>query len=145
MGFDQNHKNEIRRRLDVKSKSMSSHMSNTKWRKLFKTITPVLRAVAPWGSDIKTKCVFKLLREDFDRSGQWPEDTDVLETYIRDGVWGCPVEYQTIEWIMIPSTYEINPNAKAVQNVKDVVNVLKGAGEFPTEETEYSLTVWGYK
>ncbi|MCL6416493.1 hypothetical protein MIB92_12590 [Aestuariirhabdus sp. Z084] len=145
MSFDQNHNDEIRRRFKTKAKSMSSHMSNTKWRKLFKTVAPVLRATAPWGSDVQTKCRYKLLGEDLERSGKWPEEKDLLEIYISDGVWGCPVEYQHIEWVMILLTYEINPNAKAVHNIKEVAEVLKGVAEFPIEETGNSLKILGYK
>jgi hypothetical protein len=120
-------------------------MNNTKWRKFFLTVARVLEAKAPWGAPWLTRCRWRPVGDKAPmREVQAPRENDILETYIRDGVWGVPVEYREIEWVEIPEEFEINKIRKATQNVSEVYEALTRVAQFPIERTQDGLRITGY-
>ncbi len=145
MSFNEQHRQEQNRRIKSHAKNKTSMMNNSKWRKLFFAVSDVLKTDKPWGEPGLKKCSYKLLKDSVIKEVCWPSNQDILEAYIRDGVWGCPVEYKDIEWVSIPATYELNQNAKAIQNIKEVYSAIESLGKFEIKITGDEMVVYGYQ
>jgi hypothetical protein len=118
-----------------------AHMSNTKWRKVFETLaSPELGL---------TTCYWKLVVDDYVYPTSIPQTADLLESHLADGAF-VPIEYREIEWIEIPSEYQLYSDIPGrqpriiKQDITKVVEAMKKVGHFPVELNDTGLLIRGY-
>jgi hypothetical protein len=118
----------------------TSLMSDSKWRKFF-------RVVADYSADVWA-ANWKLLDEREPIPGHLPTTSDVWESAV-DGCLNGPVTYSSIEWIDLPKSISYRPYANGpVKERRQVLDAFRRAldaiGQFPIEETEEGLRIYGY-
>ncbi len=110
-------------------------MSNSKWRKLFKNITPqVYNIEVSYWKFIDSEQVIKNL---------WPNSNEILEDCFEGGV-----KYKCIEWIKIPKHYKKIPYENVgyqwEHDLKAIIYKLSEIGKFCFDLNEDALTIYGY-
>jgi hypothetical protein len=127
---------------DLKKYSVSC-MSNSKWRKFFASVHE--------GSLELSHCTWKLVNSEKAVKGFLP-DADMLgEDYVGDcGALNGPIEFKTIEWILIPEKhghrpYQNSPIKYSTQDIKSVEDKINSAGNFEYEVIPDGIKVFGYR
>lgn len=124
--------------------SKTSFMNNTKWCKLLEEIEV---------SDLSlNEAKIKVLARQQTYPFSLKIGVDETRTYTGDGICG-PVSLLEIEWIFIPTRYEIaeyNGGVKyrssfVTNDVPGLKNLIDGLGKFEYDWDENGLKIYGYK
>jgi hypothetical protein len=118
-------------------------MSDTKWRKLFAAVDEA--GVRP------ERILVKFMRAPQPAEMIWPglETQHAPWPWIDSGLG--PIELRTIEWILIPTTFQVPrwvsnvPPAEVHQDLDRIEEVLTQLGQFPVERTAEGLRITGYR
>jgi hypothetical protein len=120
-----------------------AHMSNAKWRKAFLILSSPNLAL--------TICHWKFVADEKVFITALPQETDLLEEHLADGLFQPEFVYREIEWIEIPAQYQIEDNRPKsrppriiYQNIIEALDALNKAGHFPVELTGEGLIIRGY-
>ncbi len=115
-----------------------SHMSNTKWRKLF-------LCWARSGIEIEHS-EWSFLDSEHKEIHRLPCENDLMENRFSDGQFQ-PFEYKWILTIYIPKNYK--PISKVgferKQNIEGLKEISKSFGNFPIFEKEDGIEIRGYE
>jgi hypothetical protein len=113
-----------------------SCMSNSKWRKLFKAITPKVYG-------IEVSC-WKFIDSEQIIKNPWPNANEILDDRFEDGV-----KYKGIEWIKIPKRFKRPPYEKIgyqwEHDLEAIISKLNELGKFCFDFNEDGLIIYGYK
>ncbi|MDP1880955.1 MAG: hypothetical protein Q8K60_08465 [Parachlamydiaceae bacterium] len=129
----------LRQRKKFKQKS-STLMSNKKWIKFFNIMTEFSESL----------CYYKTIEcENFTR-GVFPYSSlQIYDTFLEDGLFGAPCEYEIIEWILIPiKAYSPMSRNTIYEDIKagDILTELSKKGIFPIEHVtikpENGITIY---
>jgi hypothetical protein len=125
------------------SKYSVSHMSDSKWLRLFRAIDQ---------SDVPIDHArWSFIDDDFVMWQGFPREKDLLEHRFNDGRFQ-PFDYRWIRSIFIPREYRPWPVSThpghcfiRTQDVDRVRGVIEAAGEFKLVESEDGLTILAYE
>lgn len=132
-------------RLSRFSRREFSHafMSDTKWRKLLA------------GVDEAGLRPDRIIVKFVDRSGTTAISWPGVATQFPPRPWiDCdlgPVELRSIEWILIPATYQVPafephvPPREVAQDLDAIENFISALGQFPLERSAEGLRIVGYR
>ena len=120
-----------------------AHMSNAKWRKAFRILSSPDLGL--------TRCHWKFVSDEYVSITSLPEEADLLEAHLADGLFQPEFVYKEIEWVEVPAQYQIEDNRPdsrpprtIYQDVTGALEALNRAGHFPVELTETGLVIRGY-
>ncbi len=115
-----------------------SHMSNSKWLKLFS-------AWAESGIDIEVSR-WKFIDSEHEEDHCLPKSYDLLQNRFADGRFQ-PFEYKWILSISIPRTYKpiSTVGFEREQDVEKLKSIAKTLGEFPIFDTQNGIEIRGYE
>jgi uncharacterized protein (DUF433 family) len=132
---------ELQRRVERKiAQATASHISNTKWRKLFRLLYSLEVRVVLW----------KFLRDDRVFCSPVPAPADLLETSLGDVLPYPYGPYREIEWIEVPRSYpdpRADENRPLPERTHELDGILEGihhAGELPVTVLDSGLRIVGY-
>lgn len=125
-------------------------MNNTKWFKLFKTLSE--------NSAIIAKCSIVNIYNDVPRTIEIPTQEDFFIMYDEKGIKddpsaGGPMLFKEIRWIEFPATWSIQRTMRDEvlqplvfdQNLDLIENILLKTGELEIERDEICLKIYGYR
>ncbi len=142
--------NKYHQRLEKKIESFSARlMSDTKWTKVFKTLSQ--------HSDLINKCLIKDIWNDVLREIHIPSLESYTETFhnsgIKDVMTGGPSVFKEIEWVEFPSNWviarqmrneKLEPH-KYSQDILKIKECLLTVGQLEIEMETDKLILYGYK
>jgi hypothetical protein len=125
-------------------------MNNTKWFKLFKTLSE--------NSEVIKKCSIINIYDDVSRTIEIPTQEEFFIVYDEKGIKdeptaGGPMLFKEIRWIEFPATWSIQRTMRDEvlqplvfdQNLDLIENILVKTGELEIEQDEICLKVYGYR
>ncbi|WP_411267529.1 DUF6678 family protein [Asticcacaulis sp. 201] len=129
----------VRRR--VRSTTIGSLMSDTKWRKVFAAIQ------AHQELELR-QCIIKFIDSPEERIGNPGACLHVPRPWVDTTSFG-PIPLRSIEWLLFPriaeyQTGRTTPAHLVRQDVDGAMRVLTGLGQLPLEMTERGLIIRGY-
>jgi hypothetical protein len=132
---------ELQQRLERKiARAKVSHMSNTKWRKLFRLLHSLEARVLLW----------KFVGDDRVFRSSVPAPDGLLETGLGDVLPYPHGPYRAIEWIEVPRSYsdpradENRPLPERTQELNCIIAALDEAGEFPAAVLDSGVRIVAY-
>ena len=142
MAFDREYWPEIERRNIAARETLTSSMSNTKWRKLVAGIEDA-GLVLP-------VCEWRFLRNDYWFRWSTPRIENTDDTGVLDHGGFQPFLFKDVERARWPRRYEVGRSRNLdpwhrTQDVESLEEVLKSIGTFDYDTDEKALTLYAYR